>query len=409
MKIAVIGGGAGGMFCSGGLAKAGHDVVLFEKNEKLGKKLYITGKGRCNLTNLCDKREFIDNVVTNSKFLMSAVYGFTPRDCVDFFENIGLQTKTERGNRVFPASDKSSDVIKCLQKYDEQNGVKIRLCCKVLSVSKANESFCVETSQGKEIFDAVVLATGGVTYSSTGSTGDGYAFAKALGHKVTNIRPALVPFILSEKTGLEGLSLKNVRLSVYTQGKERFCEFGEMLFTHDGVSGPLVLSASSVTGKYCDNQNRFCKDSKIMIDLKPALDEETLDNRILREIDNAKNCEYKSLLATLMPKSLVPFVCRQSGVSENAKLNSLTKEQRKATIHAIKGLSFGLVSLDKTDFGIVTQGGVDVGGVNPKDMQSKIVTGLYFTGEILDVDAFTGGFNLHIAFATANCIVRALS
>lgn len=409
MRAVVIGAGAAGLMCAGGLAEAGHDVILIEKNERVGKKLFITGKGRCNLTNDCDVRTFLDNVVTNPKFLNSAIYGFTPADCMAFFNSLGVKLKTERGNRVFPASDKSNDIVKALEKYALSNGADLRLEERVTDINVANSSVnAVKTDKNSYDCEVVVLATGGATYPATGSTGDGYGFASKLGLNVKNPMPALVPIIAKGTEGLQGLSLKNVEASFVSGEKCVASDFGEMLFTHTGVSGPIILTLSSKIGKYCDKNGVFPKGSYVQIDLKPALDFQTLDARVQREIASAPKASVKTVLYTLMPRSLAPKVLERAGIDEEFRAGAISKKQREALVNTIKGLRFEAVKKDKIDFGIITQGGIDVSEINPKDMSCKKVKGLYVIGEVLDVDALTGGFNLQIAFATAKAVVRAL-
>lgn len=396
-KIVVIGGGAAGMMASYTASKNGNEVILLEKNEKLGKKIYITGKGRCNLTNNVAVSDFFKNVVSNPKFLFSSINSFSPQDLINFFENNGLKLKTERGNRVFPESDKASDVTKTLQKVLVDNDVDIRLNNKVISI---NIDDCkiksVTTEIGEIECDSVIVCTGGISYPLTGSDGDGYKLAKRLNHNVIDPRPALVGIELKGDNFLsaQGLSLKNVKLSAKLGEKVLYSEFGEMLFTHFGISGPIVLSCSSVINRK-DLQN-----IDIFIDLKPALDEQTLDKRLLSEfkINNLK--DLSSAMRSLMPKSLIEIVLNLAKVSQNRKCSEITQEERKRILYAIKYLNFKVKKLRPVDEAIVTSGGVDVKQINPKTMESKLVKGLYFAGEVLDVDAFTGGFNLQIAFST---------
>lgn len=406
--VVVIGAGAAGLICAGGLAEAGHDVTLIEKNDRPGRKLFITGKGRCNLTNDCDVRTFLENVVTNPKFLNSALYKFSPADCMAFFERLGVKLKVERGNRVFPASDKSNDIVKALERYASQNGVNFVCCERATDVLTENGSvIAVMTDKNRYDCDAVVLATGGATYPVTGSTGDGYTIAEKLGHSVKKPTPALVPLIAKGVDGLSGLSLKNVTASVVVNGSSVASEFGEMLFTHTGVSGPVILTLSSLTGRYCDENGVYPEGSYLSLDLKPALDFATLDARIQREIAAAPKSAVKNMLCTLMPRALVANVLKGSGVDGEKRNCDLSKKDREVLTEVVKDLRFPLIGKDKMDFGIITQGGVDVTEVNPKDMSSKITGGLYFAGELLDVDALTGGFNLQIAFSTAMAVVRA--
>ena len=329
MKVVVVGGGASGMMCAVLLAQNGAEVTLIEKNEKLGKKLFITGKGRCNLTNDCDLTDFFENIVTNSKFMTSALYGFSPKDTINFFEDKGVRLKVERGNRVFPQSDKSSDIIKCFEKALKDYSVEVKLntCVKSVLVDQ-NGAYGVNINTGERILaDKVVIATGGISYQSTGSTGDGYRWAKSLGHNVIEPRPALAPILVKEQYGLQGLSLKNVSASVKRDNKTIFSQFGEMLFTHTGVSGPIILSLSSLI-----NKHYFCGkfDGKyyLCVDLKPALSDEILQNRLIREFTQRSNTELKNVLSALMPKSLVGVVIKQSGLNERQAVNSITKEQR---------------------------------------------------------------------------------
>lgn len=407
-RIVVVGAGAAGMMCAGGLAEAGHAVTVIEKNDRPGRKLFITGKGRCNLTNDCDVRTFLDNVVTNPKFLNSAIYGFTPADCMAFFESLGVRLKVERGNRVFPVSDKSNDVVKALEKYALRSGATFVYGERALSVEvKDGNVAALSTDKGIYPCDAIVLATGGATYPATGSTGDGYDIARRLGHTVKKSSPALVPLIADGVDGLQGLSLRNVGVSVFACGREAGREFGEMLFTHNGVSGPAILTLSSKTGEYCDEKGNYGNGAYVSVDLKPALDEATLDARVLREISLAPKADVKNMLCSLMPRSLVPKVLAQCGFDGGIKNCELSKKQRETLVSTVKDLRFPLISKDKMDFGIITRGGVDVAEINPKDMSSKKTGGLYIIGELLDVDALTGGFNLQIAFSTAKAVVRA--
>ncbi|MDE6606037.1 MAG: NAD(P)/FAD-dependent oxidoreductase [Clostridia bacterium] len=403
MKTIVVGGGASGMMCAALLAQKGVEVTLIEKNEKLGKKLFITGKGRCNLTNNCELQDFFANIVTNSKFMTSALYGFSPKDTIDFFESHGVKLKTERGNRVFPQSDKSSDIIRCLEKALREYGVEVKLNTTVSGICvEDGVAYAVKTSAGEKIMaDKIVVATGGISYQATGSTGDGYKWAKTLGHNVIEPRPALVPILLKEQYGLQGLSLKNVSASVVRDGKVLFSQFGEMLFTHNGASGPIILSLSSLINKHY-SAGKFDAKYSLCIDLKPALDNETLQNRLIREFSQRSNVELKNILTALMPKSLVSVVIKQSGLSEKQVVNSVTKDQRERLANAIKNLTFSIVGLENINAGIITSGGVDCKQINPKDMMSKLIDNLYFIGEVLDVDALTGGFNLQLAFSSAH-------
>lgn len=392
MRIAVVGAGAAGLMAAATAAKIS-DVVLYEKNQKVGKKIYITGKGRCNVTNMCEPSEFLENVVNGKKFMHGAIYAFPPQKTILFLENNGVETKVERGNRVFPQSDKSSDVIKALKRAIDREG--IRVCFEqVLKIKREDNCFVVDTDISAEKFDKVILACGGVSYPATGSTGDGYRFARSFGHKIVTPRAALVPILLKNSvSALEGLSLKNVTATVFVSGKS-FSEFGEMLFTDKGVSGPIILSLSSLINKF------DLKSAKLSIDLKPALSHEKLDMRLLSDFEKYKNKQFKNALGDLLPAKLIDYFVGYTKINRNKPVNSITKAERKTIVESMKSLDFDIASLDKTELGIVTAGGVDLCEVNPKTMESKLVKGLYFAGEMLDVDAMTGGFNLQIAFAT---------
>lgn len=392
MRIAVVGAGAAGLMAAVTAAKTA-DVVLYEKNEKVGKKIYITGKGRCNVTNMCEPSEFLENVVNGKKFMYGAIYAFPPQKTVEFLENNGVETKVERGNRVFPQSDKSSDVIKALKRAIDREGVRVRFE-NALKIRKEEGGFVVVTDISAEKFDRVVLACGGVSYPATGSTGDGYKFAKDFGHKIVPPRAALVPILLKDRvSALEGLSLKNVNATVSVSGKS-FSEFGEMLFTDKGVSGPIILSLSSRVNKF------DLTGAKLSIDLKPALSREKLDLRVLSDFDKYKNKQYKNALGDLLPTKLIDYFVGYTKIDGNKPVNSITKKERDIIVGSMKNFEFQITSLDKIELGIVTAGGVDLSEVNPKTMESKLIPGLYFAGEMLDVDAYTGGFNLQIAFAT---------
>ena len=385
---------------AGTLAERGFDVTLADKNEKTGKKLYITGKGRCNVTNECDGKEFLASVVSNPKFLMSAINAFDSYDTVDFLQKNGLNTVTERGNRVFPASQKSSDVIKTFTDYCRKNGVKILLSAKVVGVKSDGEDFVVSFSDKTERFQKVIVATGGLSYPSTGSTGDGYEIAKSFGHKIVKPVQALVPIELNEPwvQKLSGLSLKNVRCTVTAGEKEIASDFGEMLFTHKGVSGPIILSLSSKINRL--NPNGL----KLLVDLKPALSDDVLDARLQRDFAELNLKQFKNSLDGLLPKSLVPVIVGLSKIDPEQKVGQITREQRKNLVHLLKNLTFSVKKLAGFEEAIVTAGGVDVKEINPKTMESKLQKGLYFVGEVLDVDALTGGFNIQIALSTAYCL-----
>ena len=403
-NVIVIGGGAAGMMAAITAVSQGHNVTLFEKNEKLGKKLFITGKGRCNFTNAGDAEDIFNSVVTNKKFLYSAFNGFSNYDTMGFFGELGLDFKVERGNRVFPSSDHSSDVIGALSRRMKQLGVKVELNTQVDEVIANNGEFSAvkltDAYNKKRTVsaDKLIIATGGNSYQSTGSTGDGYRFAKSLGHEVTPILPALVPFIVKEEweRDLQGLSLKNVNVTIYDDKKIVYSDFGEMLFTHFGVSGPTVLSASSYAAKIIKN-----RPLKLVIDLKPALDEQQLDERILRDFEEFKNKSFKNSLDKLLPKKLIPVIVELSKIEPDKKIHDITKQERMTLVKLIKNLTLTLTGLRGFNEAIITQGGVSVKQINPTTMESKLVKNMYFAGEVIDVDAVTGGFNLQIAWSTA--------
>lgn len=399
-KVLIAGGGAAGMFASIFAARNGNEVYVFESNEKLGKKLFITGKGRCNITNACDMDTLFDNVLSNKKFLYSSFYGYNNFDVIDFFEKLGVRTKVERGNRVFPVSDHSSDVINALAKEMKRLNVIINLNTKVKNIIISdNEVKGITLSDGRNIYgDAVIVATGGMSYQTTGSTGDGYRFADSAGHTVTRLTPSLVPFKTAEAfvSDLQGLSLKNVQATVYDGRKKLYSEFGEMLFTHFGVSGPLLLSASAFAADKIKENSL-----KLIIDLKPALTQEQLDNRLIREFDMYKNKQFKNSISGLFPSKLVPVMIRLSKINPDKKVNEITKEERLGFVSLIKNFELTLTELCDYNQAIITKGGVSVKDINPSTMESKLVKALYFTGEVLDLDALTGGFNLQIAWSTA--------
>ena len=380
-------------------AKNGNEVVIFEKNEKCGKKIYITGKGRCNVTHDCTPQEFLENVVSNPKFLTGAIYSFSPYDTMEFFESGGLKLKKERGARIFPVSDKASDVTKCLVKYCNQYGVDIKLNEKVLNISILESTmFNIIAQNGEYAFDKVIVCTGGLSYPSTGSTGDGYIFASKFGHKLIPQVQGLCAVNLKNKKELlkevQGLTLKNVNLKVKYSDKIIKEFFGDMLFTQTGVTGPIVLSASSLINRLDLNKVNF------IVDLKPALSSEQLDNRLIRDFDENKNKNIDNCLKELLPSSLIFEVLSRSKMSRDKKVNSVTREERARLIFVIKNFVLEISSLCDFNEAIITCGGIDVSQVNPKTMESKLVKGLYFCGEVLDLDAYTGGFNLQIAFST---------
>lgn len=398
--VAVIGGGAAGMMAAIVAARNGHKVQLFEKNEKLGKKVYITGKGRCNITNAADLEQIFANVVTNRKFLYSAFYGFDNQQTIQFFEELGVRTKIERGERVFPVSDKSSDVIQGMQRELNRLGVKISLQTEVVGIKQTDGQVeGVLLAGGKFISaGAVIVATGGLSYPSTGSTGDGYRFAKEMGHTVTKLSPSLVPFQIKEEfvREMQGLSLKNVALKLYAGKKKIYDDFGEMLFTHFGVSGPLILSASSFVSKYIDKQ-----EITLVLDLKPALSNEQLDARIVRDFSEMQNKQFKNGLDKLLPKKMIPVVLSLSEIDPNKPIHSVTKEERQRIVELLKGMKLHLERLRGYNEAIITKGGISVKEINPGTMESNLVKGVYFVGEVLDLDALTGGYNLQIAWSTA--------
>ena len=396
-KVIIIGGGAAGMIAAYSAALTSKQVILLEKNEKLGKKIFITGKGRCNLTNASDMNTVMENVVSNKRFLFSAFKNFTNEDIMNLVENNGTKLKIERGNRVFPVSDHSSDIIKSLENAIRDLHVDIRLNTKVDELIIENDR-CIGVTIGKNkiMADAVIVATGGMSYQATGSDGDGYRFAKEAGLSVSKLYPSLVPFNIEGERikALQGLSLKNIHAYIYNEKKLVYDEFGEMLFTHLGVSGPVIISASAVIG------NRNIKGYRLSIDLKPALDEEKLDERILRDFTEQKNKALKNSLNKLFPAKLIDEVIFQSKLDPDKKVNLLTKEERHSLVHATKNLEYVISSTRGFNEAIITKGGVEVSQINPKTMESKKIKGLFFAGEVLDLDAFTGGYNLQIAWST---------
>lgn len=394
MSVAVVGGGAAGMAAAYAAAKSGAEVVLFEQNEKLGKKLFISGKGRCNLTNDSPIDNHLKNVIDNPRFLYSAYHAFSPNDLIVLIEGAGVPLKTERGDRVFPVSDKSSDILSAWQRLLHKENVTVRLNQKILSVEKEGEDFSLKTSDGVFQFDKVILTTGGFTYQATGSTGDGYRFAERFGHTLIPLKPSLVGLKADLPIELAGLSLKNVALTVTAAGKKIYSDFGEMLFTHTGVSGPIILSASAKINRLDLSEVR------LILDLKPALPPEVLDQRLVRELAAGGNKLIKNIMPELLPKSLVPFLLSQAGIDPSTPCHSVTKGDRSRLATALKSLTVLPKDFEEFNGAIVTAGGVSVREVDPKDMQSKLVKGLYFAGELLDVDALTGGYNLQLAFST---------
>ncbi len=398
--VIVIGGGASGMIAAGTAGNKGKKVLLLEKNNKLGKKLYITGKGRCNITNMASMEEFLNNIPRNSKFLYSALYSFSNNDIISLLNALGLETKVERGGRVFPISDKSNDVIEAFQKYLKINNVSVRLNTRVILILCKNNSVIGVKLENGEIIKStsIIIATGGLSYPMTGSDGDGYAFAKSLGHTVTDLSPSLVPLVVKEEYVKEllGLTLKNVTIKVESEGKILYKEFGEMLFTHFGLSGPLILSASFFVSKLIKKGEKVY----ITIDLKPYMEYDELDKRILRDFELSATKQFKNSLDNLLPKKIIPVIVKLSGISEQKPVNQITKEERKTLLYLLKNFKFEIIDTRPISEAIVTSGGVSVVEINPKTMESKLLKGLFFAGEIIDVDAFTGGFNLQIAFST---------
>lgn len=400
-NVVVIGGGAAGLMAAYKAAKNKNNVTLLEKNPKVGRKIMITGKGRCNVTNNCDTDTLIKNVAVNGRFLYSAFNHFSSQDTMEFFETTGVSLKTERGNRVFPVSDKASDIVDALFSAVKGAGVRIvnNSVSKIIT-ENGIVSGVVCADDEEYAADAVILATGGASYPLTGSTGDGYKIARALGHTVTEIKPSLVPLTVHEGfcSTLSGLSLKNVTLSVFEEGKNKpvFKEMGEMLFTHFGVSGPLVLSASSLMRKI--EKKKYT----MAIDLKPALDLQTLDARLQRDFSENLNKDIINSLDKLLPKSLIPVIVRLSGIQPHTKVNQITRGQRTELLNVIKALPLTVTGFRPIEEAIITSGGISVKEIDPGTMQSKLIKGLYFAGEIIDVDAYTGGFNLQIAFSTGS-------
>jgi predicted Rossmann fold flavoprotein len=399
-KVLVVGGGAAGMFAAIFAARNGNEVIVYEGNEKLGKKLYITGKGRCNITNASDMDTLFENVISNPKFLYSAFYGYNNYDVIDFFESLGVKTKIERGNRVFPLSDHSSDVINALNKEMQHQGIEIKLRAKVkdILIEEGQAKGILLENEKKVYGDHIIIATGGLSYQTTGSTGAGFQFAKKAGHNVTRLTPSLVPFRAKEGfvKELQGLSLKNVKASLYDKNKQIYSDFGEMLFTHFGVSGPLMLSASSFAADIIKERN-----IRLVIDLKPALTEEQLDARVVREFETYKNKQFKNAIVSLFPAKLIPIMIELSKINPDKKVNEITKEERLFFVSLIKNMELTLIGLCDYNQAIITKGGVSVKDINPSTMESKLVKQLYFIGEVLDLDALTGGFNLQIAWSSA--------
>ena len=406
-KVVIIGGGAAGMMAGVHAGRAGHEVHVLEKNEKLGKKLYITGKGRCNVTNSCETEELFSAVMSNPKFLYSAFYSYGTQDVMSFFEDLGVPLKVERGNRVFPQSDHSSDIIKALENGLKKSGVQIHLHTEVKElVTREGTVTGVRTSDGRILdADAVIVATGGFSYQTTGSTGDGYRFAREAGHTVTEISPSLVPLTAKESyiPRLQGLSLKNTGLTVKSGKKILYQDFGEMMFTHFGVTGPMILSASAHIG------NQLKKgELQAFLDLKPALSPEQLDARVLREFEAAQNKQFKNVISVLFPSSLTPVMLELGGIPAEKKIHDISREERLHFEELIKAFPFTITGMGEFKEAIITRGGVSVKEVDPGTMESRKMKHLYFIGEVLDLDAVTGGYNLKIAWSTAYLAAQAI-
>ena len=411
MKVVVIGGGPAGMMSAIMAKEAGNEVILIEKMKSLGRKLLITGKGRCNITSSLPMEEFIKNTPGNGKFLYSVFNNFSNKDIIKFLNKEGLEVKEERGNRIFPVTDKSQDVLDCFIKKLKKDKVEIHYNEKVEEIlydKKEDEKIVtgVRTSKGEIKADKVILATGGKSYPLTGSTGDGYCLAQKLGHTITNLKPSLVPIEIFEKSickNLQGLSLRNVSIKIIDNEnkKEIYSDFGEMLFTHFGVSGPITLSSSAHLVRYKNIDEKFKnKNIKIIVDFKPALSEEKLEARILRDFEEFKNKQFKNSLDKLLPQKLIPVIIKLSNINENKKVNEITKEERKQLVILLKNFTLTLEKLRPIEEAIITSGGINIKEINPKTMESKLVKNLYFAGEIIDVDSYTGGFNLQIAYST---------
>ena len=406
MKVIVIGGGPAGMMAAITSAQNNNEVILIEKMNSLGRKLLITGKGRCNITSSLDMQDFIKNTPGNGMFLYSCFKNFTNRDIINFLNEQGLKVKEERGNRIFPVTDKSKDVLNCFTKKLNELNVRIMLNTKVKEIIAENNIVeAIKTDKDIIKCDRVILATGGKSYPLTGSTGDGYNLAKSLGHTITKIQPSLVPLESCDKVTkeLQGLSLKNIEINLIDEEKNKkiYNDFGEMIFTHFGVSGPTILSSSAHLVRY-KNIDELLKNKKIalLIDLKPALSEEKLNDRILRDFEEFKNKQFKNSLEKLLPKKLIPVVIEKTKINPNKKVNEITKEERKSIINLLKNFKIYIKGFRPIEEAIITSGGINIKEINPKTMESKIIKGLYFAGEIIDVDSYTGGFNLQIAYST---------
>lgn len=406
-KVAIIGGGAAGMLAGVYLGRGGCTVDLYDKNEKLGKKIYITGKGRCNVTSNCDVEDLFKAISTNPKFLYSTFYTYNNTDVIKFFEGAGVRLKVERGERVFPESDHSSDIIRALERELKKADVNImlRTCVKRLMIDSDQVNGIVLEDGEERRYDAVLVATGGLSYPTTGSTGDGYRFAEEAGLKVTELAPSLIPMLTKEDyiPKMQGLSLKNTGLTIKQGKKTLYEDFGEMMFTHNGVTGPMILSASSRVGKKLEKGSLSA-----FLDFKPALSMEQLDKRVLREFDEGKNKSFKNVIGVLFPSSLTPIMIEQSGIDPDKKVHDISKEERTRFVELVKAFPFTIIGLGNIKEAIITRGGVHVKEINPTTMETKKVKNLYFAGEVLDLDAVTGGFNLQIAWSTGYMAAKAI-
>lgn len=406
-RVVVIGAGPAGLMAAGKAGERGYETILFEKNDRVGKKILISGKGRCNITNNTDVEGLIENTPGNGNFLYSAFYTFSNYDLINFFNDNGLETKVERGGRIFPVSDRSRDVVDVLLRYADRNNVKLLLKTPVQEIGTGQSRVkSVILKDGRELeCDSVILATGGVSYPGTGSTGDGHRIAKKLGHTIVDLKPSLVPLVAEDPwiKELQGLALKNVSITLINRkGKKIYTDFGEMLFTHYGVSGPIVLSSSRHILEY------GYKDVKMVIDLKPALSEERLDDRIQKDFEKFSRKQFKNSLDELLPQKMIPVIIKLSGISPEKFVNQITREERRMLVKILKNLELTIIGSRPVEEAIVTAGGVSTDEINPSTMESKLIKGMFFAGEIIDVDAYTGGFNLTIAFSTgylagANC------